>query len=356
MTSTRVEVTGGVDTHKDTHHAAVLDRTGRLLGSRSFTADERGYARMLEWMSSFGILVHAGVEGTGSYGAGLTRFLRAAGISVVEVNRPDRRTRRQRGKSDPIDAESAARAVLSGEAGAIPKDRASIVEAIRVLRIARDGAVKARTAALNQLKDLITTAPEELRSQLRDLSLVQAAKHCARLRPDAHRLADPTQATKTALRAIGARIAHLDTEVGDASQQLKDLVAAAAPRTIALLGVSTEHAGQLLVTAGNNPDRLRSEAAFAALCAASPIPASSGKTHRHRLNPGGDRAANRALHMITVVRMRWHPDTRAYVTRRTADGLSKREIMRCLKRYIARQIYHTIQADLRDRQIELRAA
>lgn len=356
MPSTRVDVIGGVDTHKDTHHAAVLDTQGRVLGSRQFPADEPGYERMLTWIRSFGHLIRVGVEGTGSYGAGLTRRLRAAGVSVVEINRPDRRTRRQRGKSDPIDAESAARAVLSGEAIAVPKDRTGIVEAIRVLRVARDGAVKSRTAALNQLKDLVTTAPEPLRGHLRELSLVQAAKQCARLRPDPNQLHDPTQATKTALRAVATRIAQLDEEIALASQRLRDLVARAAPRTTTLLGVSTEHAGQLLVTVGDNLSRLRSEAAFAALCAASPIPASSGKTNRHRLNPGGDRAANRALHMIAVVRMRWHPDTRAYVQRRTAEGLSKREIMRCLKRYIARNIYHAIHADLQDPQLAETAA
>ena len=273
-----------------------------------------------------------------------------AGITVFEINRPDRRTRRQRGKSDPIDAESAARAVLSGHVTAIPKDRTGIIEAIRALRVARDGAVKSRTAALNQLKDIITTAPEQLRAGLRGLSLTQAARQGARLRPNLDDLADPTQATKAALRAIATRISDLDEEIGQASQHLAGLVAQPAPRTTALHGVSTQHAGQLLTTAGNNPEHLRSEAAFAALCAASPIPASSGKTNRHRLNRGGDRAANRALHLITVVRMRWHPETRAYVQRRTAEGLSKREILRCLKRYIAREIFHTIRADLQHLQ------
>jgi hypothetical protein len=212
--------------------------------------------------------------------------------------------------------------------------------------VARAGAVKSRTAALNQLKDLITTAPEVLRASLRGLGLLHKAKACARLRPDTTRLHDPVQATKAALRAVADRIVTLTEEITRASTQLRVLVAQAAPRTMSLLGVSTEHAGQLLVTAGQNPERLRSESAFAALCAASPIPASSGKTNRHRLNPAGDRAANRALHMIVVVRMRWCPETRTYLKRRTAEGLSKKDIMRCLKRYVAREVYHTIQADL----------
>jgi transposase len=169
-----------------------------------------------------------------------------------------------------------------------------------VLRIARTGAVKSRTAAFNQLKDLIITAPDSLRETLRDKTLQRVAVESARLRPDTSRLADPTQATKLALRTIAVRAAALNTEITALDTQLGELVTAAAPRTLALLGVGTEHAAQLLITAGGNPERLRSEASFAALCAASPIPASSGKTNRHRLNPAGDREANRALHVITL--------------------------------------------------------
>lgn len=337
---------GGVDTHADTHHAAVLDDRGRLLGSAVFPATGPGYRQLLGWMRAQGTVSQVGVEGTGSYGAGLTRYLRGEGVTVVEVNRPHQQLRRQRGKSDPIDAEAAARMVLAEQATAVPKERTGIVEAIRVLRAARGGAVKARTAALNQLNALVTTAPETLRASLRGRSLLQTAQHCARLRPDATQMHDPVQATKTALHAVAGRVMALTAEITHASTHLQVLVAQAAPRTTALLGISTEHAGQLLTTAGDNPHRLRSEAAFAALCAASPIPASSGKTDRHRLNPAGDRAANRALHMIAVVRMRWCPATRAYVTRRTTEGLCKKDIIRCLKRYIAREVYHTIQADL----------
>lgn len=339
-------VFGGVDTHADTHYAAILDEQGRLLGTAEFPATGAGYRALLAWMRRAGQPVKVGVEGTGSYGAGLTRYLASQAVTVVEVNQVDRRTRRRRGKSDPIDAEAAARAVFAEAATAVPKDRSGMVEAIRVLRVARSGAVKARTAALNQIKDLITTGPEAVRAQFRGLGLPQQAKACARLQPDLRRLHDPVQATAAALLAVATRVAALTTEITQADKQLKALVAAAAPRTTALLGISTEHAGQLLVTAGDNPQRLRSEAAFAALCAASPIPASSGKTSRHRLNPAGDRAANRALHMTAVVRMRWCPATRAYVHRRTKEGMSKRDIMRCLKRYIARAVYRTIQADL----------
>ena len=346
MTTTAAAVIGGVDTHADTHYAAALDQVGRLLGTRQFAADAAGYRQLLGWLESFGSVQRVGVEGTGCYGAGLTRFLRGRDVTVVEVNRPDRRARRLRGKSDPLDAEIAARRAMAAYDTAVPKDTATAVESIRVLRLARDGAVKARTAALNQLKDLITTAPDQLRSSLRGKTLRKVAAEAARFRPDMTRLANPVQATKTALRSVGARVVALNGEVAALDRQLGALVGATAPRTMALFAVSTQHAAQLLVTAGGNPHRLRSEAAFAALCAANPIPASSGKTTRHRLNPAGDRDANATLHMIAVLRMRWDPATRDYVTRRTQDGLSKREIIRCLKRYIARQAYHAVTADL----------
>jgi transposase len=294
MTTETIGVTGGIDTHSNTHHAAALDDVGRLLGTREFQADPAGYHQLLDWLASFGTITRVGVEGTGCYGAGVTRFLRRHRIHVIEVNRPDRRSRRVRGKSDPLDAESAARRALAGEDQVTPKDTTTIVEAIRVLRIARTGAVKSRTAAYNQLKDLIITAPDSLRETLRGKTLQRVALESARLRPDTSRLADPTQATKLALRTIAVRVAALNTEISALDTQLGELVTAAAPRTLALLGVGTEHAAQLLITAGGNPERLRSEASFAALCAASPIPASSGKTNRHRLNPAGDREANRA--------------------------------------------------------------
>lgn len=293
MTTEQIEVVAGVDTHSNTHHAAVLDPVGRLLATREFRAEPVGYLELLSWVQSFGHIALVGVEGTGSYGAGLTRCLREHQVRVIEVNRPDRRARRVRGKSDPLDAESAARRALSGAEKVIPKDTSTIVESIRVLRIARTGAVKARTAAYNQLKDLIITAPEPLRSSLRGKTLHRVSLDAARLRPDTTQLAAPAQATKLALRTIAARIGGHNAEIAELDKHLKTLVAEAAPRTLALLGVGVEHAAQLLITAGGNPERLRSEAAFAALCAACPIPASSGKTHRHRLNRAGDRDANR---------------------------------------------------------------
>jgi transposase len=338
-------VIGGVDTHGRTHHAAVLDTQGRLLGDREFPADHSGYRQLLSWLGRHGQVEVVGVEGTGSYGPGLTRYLLDQRVRVVEVDRPDRRTRRQRGKSDPIDAEAAARAVLAGTATAVPKRRDGIVEAIRVLRTARRGASKARTAATNQLKALLVTAPASVREALDDLSASALVTTCARFRPDEADLADPLHASKAALQAVAKRIELLEAEIDLADQRLANLVGRVAPRLLALLAIGNDHAGQLLVTAGQHPERLRGEAAFAHLCGVAPIPASSGKTHRHRLHRGGDRDANKALHLAVVVRMRFCPRTRAYVQRRTKEGLSKPEIMRCIKRYLAREVYHALVAD-----------
>jgi transposase len=341
---TRV-VIGGVDTHGRTHHAAVIDQQGRLVGNREFPADSGGYRQLLSWLGRHGRLDAVGVEGSGSYGAGLTRYLLDQHVAVVEVDRPDRRTRRQRGKSDPIDAEAAARAVLAGVATAPAKRRDGIVESIRALRAARSGAIKARTAAINQLKGLLVTAPSSLREDLDQLSTAALVATCARLRPDETALADPVQATKAALRVVACRIHQLDEELGVADQRLAKLVSRAAPRLLELQAIGVDHAGQLLITAGQRPERLRGEAAFAHLCGAAPIPASSGKRHRHRLHRGGDRDANRALHLAVVVRMRWCARTRGYAERRTTEGLSKPEILRCVKRYLAREVYHALVAD-----------
>lgn len=348
MTSSDVVVTGGVDTHGATHHAAALDQRGRVLGDREFPATDGGYRSLLAWLAGFGPVAAVGVEGTGSYGAGLSKHLRSQAVAVVEVNRPDRASRRLAGKSDPLDAIAAARAVQSGAAAGQPKAQDGPVEAIRVLMAARDGAVKARTGALNQLRSLLVTAPEALRGRLEPLKPAELVARCARLRPDPGSPADPDAATRIALRAVAKRIRHLDAEIAEADRILAPLVAATAPRTVALFGVGAITAATLLVAAGDNPDRLRSEAAFARLCGAAPIPASSGLTQRHRLSRGGNRQANSALYMITMTRLCHDSETRAYAQRRTGEGKSKKEIIRCLKRYLAREIHHTILADLTD--------
>jgi transposase len=332
------QVVGGVDTHTDLHQAAVIDQVGRHLATKAFATTPAGYRRLLAWLRSHGEVTAVGVEGTGSHGAELARYLRAEHVTVIDVDRPDRKARRAHGKSDPVDAYAAADAVLSGRADGLPKTRDGIVEAIRALRVVRRSAVKSRTQTLHQIHALIMTAPGEVREKLRDLPTAKLVAHLARSRPGTD-LSDPACAARTALRRLARRHQYLTGEIADADTQLAPLVAHAAPGLLAMFGVGTETAAQLLITAGDNPDRLKSEASFAHLCAAAPIPASSGRTHRHRLNRGGDRQANNALHTIALTRMRHDPHTRDYVTRRTTQGLSKKDIMRCLKRFIAREAY-----------------
>ena len=301
MTTEAPGVTGGVDTHGQTHHAAVLDHLGRQLGDREFPTTPSGYRTLLAWVSSHGRLERIGIEGTGTYGAAPTRQLWAAGVQVVEVDRPDRKARRAQGKSDPLDAYSAARSALAGTACGTPKTRDGRVEAIRALRVARSSAVKARSQTMNQLKSLLVSAPEQLREQLRALTVTALITTCARLRPTAD-IADPEQATRTALRRLARRHQYLSQEIVEADGELRVLVTAAAPHLMELPGVGPEVTGQLLTTLGDNPERLHSEAAFAHLCGVAPIPASSGRTRRHRLNRGGDRAANNALYVVVLGR------------------------------------------------------
>jgi transposase len=349
MTQEDALVVGGVDAHADAHHAAVLDERGALLSTKSFPTTTPGYRQLLDWLTSHGEIEVVAVESTGSYAAALVRYLRQHDVAIVEVNQPHAHTRRRVGKSDPIDAEMAARLFQAGKAKAVPKQTGGIVESIRLLRVARNSAVKSRSAALVQVRDLIISAPQELRDQLSCRKTLRGkVTVCSRFRPSGHDLRSPSQAAKFALRSTAQRIQALDDEIAALDRELEQLVAAAAPRTVQLLGISTGHAGQLLVTAGQNIERLRGESSFAMLCGASPIPASSGKTTRHRLNYGGDRQANRALHLIAVCRLRYCERTRAYVKRRTAEGKTQREIMRCLKRYIAREVFNSLRADLAD--------
>lgn len=336
------EVAGGVDTHQDTHTAAVIDLVGRVLGTRQFPATAAGYHALLAWMHGFGRLGPVGIEGTGAYGAGLARRLGEASIELVEVDRPDRKTRRRQGKSDPIDAITAAKTALAGERTGTPKQRDGRIEALRNLRVARRSAVSQRADVQRRLKALIVTAYDQLRTRLRHLSVKDLIATCASLRPDRSDAASPATATTIALRSLARRHQHLTAEITDLDELLEPLVAAINPRLLAATGVGPDIAGQLLVTAGENHERLRSEASFAMLCGAAPIPASSGKTTRHRLNRGGDRQANAALYRTVLVRLRWHEPTRAYAERRTQEGLSKKEIIRCLKRYVARELYQLI--------------
>jgi transposase len=303
------------------------------------TAEKRGFRQLVSFAERLGRIERFGVEGTGA-GAGLTRYLTSRGHQVVEVDRPDRRTRRTRGKSDPVDAEAAARATLAGTARGVPKNRDGRVEMIRVLRVARRSAIRARTQAMNQLHALVTTAPDQLRERLRSLGPKDLVRTVSRLRCGT--LDTPVAATKLALWEIAKRYQSLEAEVQRLDAHLGGLVHKAAPRLMELLGVGTEVAGQLLVTAGDNPERLRSESSFAHLCGVAPLPASSGKTVRHRLNRGGDRQANQALWRIVMVRLSCEARTRAYAAKRRAEGLSTAETIRCLKRYVAREVFRCL--------------
>lgn len=340
------EIILGVDTHLDVHVGVVISVTGKLLATLSVPTHATGYLQLLTWAQSFGRLHRAGVEGTGTYGAGLTHVLRSHGIEVFEINRPDRSMRRSRGKSDPTDAESAARCVLADQARAIPKEQSGAAEAMRVLCVARRSAVKAKTQAINQLRALLVSAPQPVRERLLKVKTDECARGCAKLR-----LLGKTPLLRSltaALRLLATRWLALREELRELDAMLEQLTGQHAKRLRAKFGVGPQTAATLVAVAGDNPERLRNEASLAALCGTSPLQASSGKTVRHRLNRGGNRAANNALWTIAMVRMRSDPRTRAYVARRTQQGLSNKEIHRCLKRYIVRELYPLILADMTD--------
>lgn len=332
-------ITGGVDTHLDVHVAAALDDNGGVLGVESFPTTPAGFAELHGWLTSFGTLCRVGVEGTGAYGAGLARFLHTAGVKVIEVDRPNRQLRRRAGKTDSVDAIEAGRAALSGRARGVAKSADGNVEAIRALLVAYRSGRETRTRCLNQIRHLGFCGPDELRERFRGVAVGSLAETAAALSPNPD--GDPVSyATEVAMQTLGRRVIDID---GDCAHLLHgnvaDLVRETAPTLLERPGVGTHSAAVLLVAAGDNPERIRSEAAFAHLCGVAPIEASSGKTTRHRLNRGGNRQANQALWRIVFTRMGSHPPTRAYVERRLAEGRSKPEIIRVLKRYVAREIY-----------------
>lgn len=334
----RTDVIIGVDTHKDVHAVAAISALGVHLASTTIPASSKGYHALETWATSLGIVRAIGIEGTGSYGAGLCRFLTERGHTVFEVNRANRQLRHQKGKSDAVDAESAARTVLAGKATGQPKSGTSTVEMIRHFKVARDTAVKGRSQAMQTLKAIIVNSPAALREQLdRITGKMTLLRRLAALRPGP--ITSTLASAKTSLRAIARRWLALDAEVKEHDTQLRVLTAARAPDLIKAYGMAAGTAAEMLLLVGDNPERIHSEAAFAKMCGACPIPASSGKTTRHRLNRGGNRQANAALYRVAIVRMRSHRPTLDYVRRRTADGKGKSEIIRCLKRYIAREIF-----------------
>jgi transposase len=341
MAMTIVETTGpltaGVDTHADVHVAAVVDQVGGVLGIETFDTTATGCRQLVEWLRGHGEVSLVGVEGTGSYGAGLCRHLTRAGIRVVEVDRPNRQVRRREGKSDPVDAVVAARAALSGQALGHPKSRDGDVEAIRVLEVACRSATEERIATLNQLRHLVICADDQVRSRFAGLSVARLTAETAGLRP---RPGDTVRySTLFAMRTLGRRVAALDAELVELKSLMRPLIDRTAPGLLSMYGVGYDVAAKLLVAAGDNPDRLRSEAAFALLCGVAPLEASSGKTVRHRLNRGGNRQANKALYHVVITRMASHQETKDYVARRRAEGKSTGEIARILKRYVAREAF-----------------
>ena len=341
-------VVGGVDTHKDLHMAAVVDEHDHVLGTECFASTRQGYRQMLAWMRSFGEVIRVGVECTGTYGAGLLRFLQTSGVTVLEVTTPDKTDRRKRGKDDVIDAQNAAHAAFAGTRTVTPKRRDGMIESLRVLKVCRKTAVAARRVALQMIQTTIVAAPDELREPLGTLTRMQLIRTLAAWRPDLTDYRQLASAYRITLKSLARRYLELHDEIADLDIMIAGLVQELAPDLIARNSIGYESAAQLLLTAGDNPERLKSEASFAALCGASPVPASSGKVTRHRLNRGGDRAANSALHIIAIGRLRTDPRTQAYVAKRIAEGHSKLEALRCLKRYIAREVFGLIRKRNRD--------
>lgn len=341
-------VVGGVDTHKDLHFAAVVDDQDHVLGSECFPTTRHGYKQMLAWLRSFGVLARIGVECTGTYGAGLLRYLQQAGVDVLEVTAPDKHDRRKRGKDDTIDAENAAHAAFAQVRTVTPKTRDGMIESLRVLKVCRKTAIAARRVALQLIQNTIVSAPDELRESLRTMTRMQLVRTLAAWRPDLSDYRNLTSAYRIALKSLGRRYLELHDEIADLDVMIAKLVDELAPDLIARNSIGYESAAQLLLTAGDNSERLKSEASFAALCGVSPVPASSGKVCRHRLNRGGDRAANSALHIIAIGRLRTDARTKAYVEKRVNDGHSKLEALRCLKRYIAREVFYIIQRRQRE--------
>jgi transposase len=334
-------ITGGVDTHLDNHVAAALDAHGGVLGVESFPTTPAGFIALHQWLCTFGSPSRIGVEGTGAYGAGLSRYLQSRGLVVVEVDRTNRQIRRMRGKSDPVDAIEAARAVLSGRASGVAKTASGNVEAIRALQVAQRSGRQARARCLNQIRHLGFTSPDLLREQFRDVPKAHLADRAAALRPRAD--GDPVlHATKLAMRTLGRRALAISDDMHNLDVVLARLVTQRAPELLACHGIGVDTAASLLVAAGDNPERIHNEAAWANLCGVAPLEASSGKHHRHRLSRAGNRQANQALWRIVFTRMGSDPRTRVYVERRTEEGLTKREIMRVLKRYVARETYRLL--------------
>jgi transposase len=334
-----ITVTGGVDTHLDFHVAAAIDSNGGVLGVETFDTTTVGYQHLVGWLGGFGTISLVGVEGTGSYGAGLTRHLTGKGVRVVEVDRSNRQARHRAGKTDAVDAIAAARAALTGTATGTPKSRTGNIEAIRVLTVARRSAASEWIAVVSQMRHVTFTAPDEIRARFIGLSPITLVRTTAALKPRRTGPDVVRYTTLATLRELGRRALFLREQKMRLNTEMRPLIREVAPSLLEVYGVGFDVAAKLLIAAGDNPHRLRSEAAWAHMCGVAPIPASSGKIQRHRLNRGGNRQANSALYRIMLTRMASDQRTKDYVAKRTADGKTMGEIGRILKRYIARETY-----------------
>lgn len=335
----------GVDTHKDTHTAVVVTAQGAVIDEIQIDTTTRGYKQLNSWANSHGKVGAYGIEGTGCYGKNLTQYLTSRGVEVFEINRINRQHRRRHGKNDVTDALAAGRAVASGAETNPAKEVTDNTEIVRVIQLARRSAAKARTVAISQIKTLLVTAPESIQNELKDMTTLKMVREAADWRPTNY-LSDPVQATRHAIKKLAKRWLYLTEEIKQADQNLETVINNIDPELMELQGIGTDVAAKLVITAGTNPKRLRTEASFAALCGVSPIDASSGLQQRHRLNRGGDRQANNALYKIVITRMNHDPETKKYVTKKTGQGKTKKEIIRQLKRYIARQIYKKLNQNL----------
>ena len=336
------QIVVGVDTHKEVRVAAAVDWRGTPMDEQSFATTGQGYRRLEAWARSLGEVLRVGVECSGSYGSGLTRHLMKSGLQVLEVTFPDRAVRRKRGKDDFIDAEMAAEAAFTGARTVTPKARDGMVEALRMLQKTRKTAVAARRSALQMIRAIIISAPEELRDQLRGMTRMQLIRHLVATRPDATDFRTPTGSARVSLKRLARRYIDLDDEIGELDDMIEAVLRDVAPMLVELKCVGAQSAAQIMVTVGDNPDRLKSEASFAMLCGVAPVPVSSGMTYRHRLNRGGERDANSAIHIIAIGRLRTDERTQAYIAKKLSEGHTKLEAIRCLKRYIAREIYYVV--------------
>jgi len=336
-------VVGGVDTHRDSNVAAVIDLNGGVLGVESFPTTADGHRCLSSWMAGFGVIDRVGIEGTGSYGAGLARHFVAGEVMVIEVDRPNRQKRRRHGKSDQLDAVEAARGALSRRCDGQAKSGVGYAEALRALLVVKRSARSTRIRTIVQLRHLMFTAPDELRARFAGLSAAHLVIEAAKLRPRPG--GDPAlHATKTAATTLARRVQALDVELAALDAQIEPLVKAAAPALLNVYGVGFDTAAVLLVAAGDNAQRITSEAKWAMLCGVAPVPAMTGRVDNHyRLNIGGNRHANNAMWRIVLTRLgQQEPRTVAYMNRRLAEGKTKRHIIRCLKRYVARETFRAL--------------